>query len=166
MPMTEQYHEQPTISQENKNNDVKQSHKKEITFLKKHWMSMTLALLSFIGAILSIVWIAEFGGMLTFMAITGTLAWMFFFIGMMVYFLCKILKFGKKNTSSMILLGIGVLTTLFAFMNMIYAFTQLPSEAGNAERIYLFVPIMFPLIVIGFFTLFRGLDELIKAKSE
>ena len=142
---------------EQKNNDN--------NFIKENWISMVLVAFSVLGIILSVVWLAEFGGMLTFMAITGTLAWMFFFIGMSIYFTCIIFKFGKKCTCPMIMLGVGIITTLFGFINMIYAFTQIPSEAGNIERIYLFVPLMFPLIVIGFFTLFRGLAETIEAKK-
>ena len=139
--------------------------KKNKVFCKKNWMSLTYLSLSLIGLILAIVWLAEVGSHLTFMYMTATLTWLIFFIGTIAYFIAKMF-FKKKCTPPHIMLVTGALVTIFGFINLVYAITRLTPETPSVAGVYMVIPTVFPLIVIGIFTLLRGVAETVRVKAK
>jgi len=148
-----------------KSNKDKPMMKKEKIFCKKNWMSLTYLTLSSIGLILSIVWLAEVGRHLTFMYMTATITWLIFFLGMIIYFTTKMFT-QKKCTPPHTMLGTGILVTIFGFINLIYAITRLTPNTPSSAGVYMVIPTVFPLIVIGIFTLLRGIAETIRVKNK
>lgn len=129
-------------------------------FARKNWLALTLAILSFVGLILSIVWLAEAGG--DFMLMTTMIAWMLFFLGMFVFFLKKMFMQDKKaKCFAWTLLLTGLLVTIFAFIGMIDAIDMV-SGAPSPYGVLMVVPRVLPIIALGLFPLFFGLAKLLK----
>jgi len=134
-------------------------------FVKQNWLKLAIITLSFIGMIFAIVVMAEMG-MDDFMASTGMITWLLFFIGMIAFGLCLLLKV-KKCTSAFVLLAVGALTTLFAFLFLIHAIQQATGDMADflPPAVVVVTPALMQLIVLGLFPLLKGIKKVLKCKD-
>lgn len=120
-------------------------------FLKKNWVKLTLALVSLVGLILAIILLTDIPSGAPFMAIAYIIGYMVFFLGMLCYFIAKMMNYDKVAAG--ILLLFGFLTTLFFVLTLIEV-----SGDEFSHRIITF-PIIIQLLAFGLFPLIRGINE-------
>ena len=145
-------------------------------FLKKNWGKLTIAILSLIGFILMLIAtisLADLAPKFKFASACQYLGPMIFFLGIAVYYACKMLD--QKSIAKWVLLGTGAVVTLLLVIGMFGDLTlyggkvfdgfKKPYGSFKLGSILAF-PYLGQLIVFGLMPLVKGIAQVVHCDSQ
>jgi len=124
-------------------------------FCKKYWAKITIAVLTFLAGLAYVIYlIATKGTVDLFRAQAVTVAAIVYLFGVTAYLSCKMLD---QDWAKYILLGVGVVGTVFSALYMVHAF----SGAGSFFDVLAGTHALTFLVVFGLIPLVKGIKKVI-----
>jgi len=131
-------------------------------FVKKNWANILMATLSLVGAIFAIVYLAALSDIFdgesnSFQMMSNAIGFMIFFLGLLAFFVCKMLPVSKKITAA-ILMATGLLASIFLiiFLAELADSTSDWPSSMSSERNAQIMPALVYLFAFGLLPLVAG----------